>query len=85
MATITLTNAVWNDGVSVVVHVGNGAEFDKNPSKGQIFLVRNASWAVECGAENLQYKRDLNPESPDGRMSGWTEIPNSGDQVVEIR
>jgi hypothetical protein len=84
MSVITLKNAAWDHGVHVVVHVGNGPDAEKNPSKGQIYLVRNASWAVDCGPENLQYKRDLDPNSPDGRMSAWMEIPNSGDQVVEI-
>jgi len=84
LSTITLQNADWQNGVTVLVHVGNNANFDLNPSRGQQRIPFNGTWPVDCQGFNLQYKRDLDPDNPNGQMGAWTEVPNFGDQVVNV-
>jgi|GEM_PF-3965194 len=84
MSTITLQNASWQNGVTVLVHTGNSLDFDGNPSRGEQRIGFNASWPIECGNLNVQYKRDLDPDNPTGQMGAWTNIPNFGDQTVEV-
>jgi hypothetical protein len=84
VATITLKNSQWNNGVNVLVHVGNNSNYDLNPSRGQQRVAFNGSWPMDCGEANLQYKRDLDPDHPNGQMTGWTDVPNFGDQTTDI-
>jgi hypothetical protein len=84
MAVITLQNASWSIGINVLVHVGNNQDPNQNASKGQQNIPFNGTWPVDCGGDNLQYKRDLDPDHPDGQMTGWTEVPNFGDQTVDL-
>jgi hypothetical protein len=84
VATITLQNLAWQNGVNVLVHVGNNSDFDQNPSRGQQRIPFNGAWPVECGTDNLQYKRDLDPDNPKGQMGEWVEIPNFGDRTAEV-
>ena len=82
MSTLALYNQFWTKGVNIEVDFGDGADSAVNPSRGIRQIAYQADWRVLTAA-NLRYRRDLNPDNPDGQMTGWTIVQDLGADRIE--
>jgi len=82
MSTLALYNQFWTKGVNIEVDFGDGDDSAVNPSRGIRQIAYQADWRVLTAA-NLRYRRDLNPDNPDGQMTGWTIVQDLGADRIE--
>ena len=85
MPTITLHNRDWQAGVNVEAHQGMSSDYDQNPSLGTRTLSYENDWVIDSGTDDVQYRRDNNPDQPDGTMTAWTNLSSAnGDQTANV-
>ena len=62
------------------VRLGNAAVVEDNPSLGtkDLDLETGLTWNVSSQAENVYYRRDADPDHPNGQMTQWYERDVSG-------
>ena len=82
MSTLALYNQFWTKGVNIEVDFADRADSPVNPSSRIRQIAYQADWRVH-GAANLRYRRDLNPDNPDGQMTGWTTVQDLGADQTE--
>lgn len=82
MSTIVFHNQFWAKGVNIEIHFGDSAGPHVTPSTQIRQIAYQADWRVHTAA-NLRYRRDLNPDNPDGQMTGWTPVPDLGADRIE--
>jgi hypothetical protein len=61
---------------------------ESNPSLGTRRLQQNEAWDIPSAGEDIFYRRDANPDHPDGRYTIWTHVPvhpRMSDKIEEIR
>ena len=75
--TVILTNTRWNR-VTVEVRKGNNSNAESNPSLGSRTLNRNIDWRINSEGEDVFYRRDSDPDHPNGSMTMWTHRPCYG-------
>jgi len=83
MSTITFHNQSWKKGVNVEVHFGDDDKPNVNSSIGIRQIAYQEDWRVSCSAAILQYRRDRNPDNPEGQMTGWTTVQHLGTDLIE--
>jgi hypothetical protein len=79
---ITFHNQFWAKGVNIEIHFGDSAGPHATPSTWIRQIAYQARWRV-CATANLRYRRDLNPDNPDGQMTGWTMVQGVGTDWTE--
>jgi hypothetical protein len=85
MPIITLHNRDWHAGVNVEAHQGMSFDPNQNPSLGARLLSYQSDWVIDSGTDDVQYRRDANPDHPDGTMTVWTNISSAnGDQTINV-
>jgi hypothetical protein len=75
--TVILANDSW-DKVQVQVTKGNNTNAESNPSLGSRTILRDDNWTILSDGENIWYRRDSNPDNPDGSRTYWTLITCNG-------
>ena len=75
--TVIITDVNWNK-VKVEAVKGNNADPNANPSEGSQTLSRNGDWKIYSEGEDVWYRRDTNPDHPNGQMTPWTHRPCYG-------
>src|SRR6185369_5775009 len=73
-STVILMNENWAK-VTVEVRKGNNGEIEKNPSLGKKTLTKGQEWRIESQGESIYYRRDTDPDHPNGKMTVWTHRP----------
>jgi hypothetical protein len=85
MPIITLHNRDWNAGVNVEAHQGMALDPNLNQSLGTRRLLFESDWVIDSGTDDVQYRRDTDPDHPDGNMTEWTNLSSTnGDQTANI-
>jgi hypothetical protein len=85
MPIMTLYNRDWQTGVNVEAHQGMSFDPNQNPSLGTRHLTYQTSWIIDSGTDDVQYRRDTDPDNPDGRMTDWTNLSSAnGDQKLSV-
>jgi hypothetical protein len=82
MSTLAFYNQFWTKGVNIEVDFGDRADSPVKPSSGIRQIAYQADWRVQVAA-HLRYRRDLNPDSPDGQMTDWTIVQDLGADRIE--
>jgi|HubBroStandDraft_1064217.scaffolds.fasta_scaffold1812625_1 hypothetical protein len=82
MSTLAFYNRFWTKGVNVEVDFADNADSPVNPPSRSRQIAYQADWRVQAGG-NLRYRRDLNPDNPDGQMTGWTLVQDLGSDRIE--
>lgn len=84
--TVILRNKSWNI-VSVEARKGNNTNPEENPpvEDSPKTLNLNQDWIIESDAEDVYYRRDADPDNPDGTMTDWTLRPcyGNGETYIE--
>ncbi|HVX00388.1 MAG TPA: hypothetical protein VHA52_08145 [Candidatus Babeliaceae bacterium] len=70
-STVTITNKFWNS-MHLQVREGNQSNPEANPMVFDGILPRDQSFSRQFPVL-LFYRRDANPDHPDGRFTNWTE------------
>jgi hypothetical protein len=70
--TVNLHNNAWNAGIRTEVHVGNNQDPDLNASQGIRVVNLGDQWSITA-AENVQWRRDQDPNTPTGQWTEWNE------------
>lgn len=80
MALIRIWNRAWANGVTVEAQVGNGPTGSNMPI-GQTRIAHGGSWDIVAANSNVNYRRDLDPDRPNGQFGDWIDVPNYGRDV----
>jgi hypothetical protein len=75
--TVILNNENW-DRIQVQVTKGNNTDAESNSSLGTRTLHRDENWTILSAGENIWYRRDSNPDNPDGSWTYWTLVTCNG-------
>ena len=75
--TVILRNDHW-ESVTVEVFMGNEADPEANASLGTRNLALNEDWTIYSEAQDIFYRRDNDPDYPDGTMTDFTHRPCYG-------
>lgn len=75
--TVILQNTNWNS-VNVEVRKGNYDNAESNPSLGSRTLTRNSDWTIYSDGEDIFYRRDTDPDHPNGQWTSWIHRPCYG-------
>jgi hypothetical protein len=85
MPSITLHNRDWQNGVNVQAQRGPYLDPNQNTDLGERQLQYNADWIIDSGTDDVQYRRDTDPDHPDGTMTPWTNLSSvNGDQTANV-
>jgi hypothetical protein len=80
-----LHNRDWHNGVNVQARRGPYLDPNQNTYLGERQLQYNADWIIDSGTDDVQYRRDADPDHPDGTMTPWTNLSSAnGDQTANI-
>lgn len=71
---VILRNTHWAR-VKVEARQGNFQNPMQNRSLGSKVLKRGEAWTIETGRQDLFYRRDADPDHPNGRMNDWHHRP----------
>jgi hypothetical protein len=71
-STVNLLNNAWQSGVRTEVHKGNNQDANQNPSLGIRVVAYGDVWPITT-TENVQWRRELDPDAPTGQWAGWNE------------
>jgi hypothetical protein len=77
---VYLENQSWRR-VTVEAVRGSNTVPEENENLGSVTLddtENNNSWRIESNGLDLYYRRDANPDNPDGSMTLWTHRPCYG-------
>ena len=84
--TVILRNESWNS-ITVEALMGNKGVVEENaPVDGSPrLLYLNEDWVIESNGEDVYYRRDADPDNPDGIMTNWSVRPcyGNGETYVE--
>lgn len=80
---VTFVNPSWNH-VNVQVRIGNNSNPESNPLVSQFTLSRNGKSQPFSFAVFLFWRRDSNPDSPNGSYTAWTQESASWDREVRV-
>jgi hypothetical protein len=75
MSTVTITNKYWNR-LTLQVREGNSSSIESNPEIFNRTLSRGETVSFNFNSM-LFYRRDANPDSPNGQFTGWTQCFSS--------
>lgn len=79
MAIFNLYNRTWANGLNVDVVIGNNPDCSRNRPLGAKNLTFNgAPWPIDVGTSDICYRRDRDPDNPDGSWNEWTTVSNLG-------
>jgi hypothetical protein len=85
MPLMTLVNAYWQNGVNVDVRVGPYMDPNQNPALPSFKLAMGQQWSNDTGTNDLCFRRDLDPDHPNGAMTDWTVLSSAnGDQTCDV-
>jgi hypothetical protein len=85
MPIMTLHNRDWQNGVNVEARQGSHIVPEQNPSLGTCWLQYNENWVITSGTDDVFYRRDTDPNNPNGNMTEWVDLSNAfGDQVANL-
>jgi len=73
--TVTLVNRDWTS-VNVEVRRGNEKDCAQNATFETKKLGRNDEWPVPAPDVDVCYRRDLDPDHPNGQWAGWHRVPH---------
>lgn len=79
--TVYLENESWKR-VKVEAVMGNKTPPEANSSLGSEILIKGDKWKIDSNGEDIYYRRDADPDNPDGRMQVWTHRPCYGNGAV---
>ena len=71
---VNLHNRSW-DQVRVQVRMGNRVNPDENRLLGIFILRRGEFRSIPCEREDVWYRREKNPNNPDGEWTKWVHRP----------
>lgn len=84
--TVILRNKSWNS-MTVEARIGNNTVPENNPlvSGSPKVLYLNNDWNILSDGEDVYYRRDADPDNPDGTMTDWSLRPcyGNGETYVE--
>jgi hypothetical protein len=61
--------------VNVDVRIGNNANPEDNRSLGTRELTRGQTWSIPSDGEDVWYRRDADPDRPNGQWTNWIHRP----------
>jgi hypothetical protein len=74
---VELTNSRWS-AVNVEVRRGTESDCGLNAAFETRELDRGETWAIPVPQGDLCYRRDRDPDHPNGEWSSWRRVPPSG-------
>jgi hypothetical protein len=84
MAVLRLHNPQW-DRVTVEVRRGNNNSCDDNTPYQTKQMLRDDTWEIEHDEMDICWRRDVDPDNPDGEMMGWNRQSYlDGDHDVDL-
>jgi hypothetical protein len=84
---IVLTNLYYQNGVNVEARMGpnQNAEGSGNVSLGTRNIAQGGEWAVDSGSFDVFWRRDEDPDHPNGTMTTWEDVSSAnGDQTIDV-
>jgi hypothetical protein len=78
MPHFVLINDAWHNGVNVQVRVGNDiSNPEGNPIVKSDKMSFQESWPFDTGSDDLFWRRDSEPDSPDGNWIAWQHLSSA--------
>ncbi len=81
--TVILRNRNWRN-VTVEVRQGDNSWPENNRWIGRRSLSTGEEWPVQSSGEDVWYRRDANPDNPDGNMTVWIHRPCYGNGATYV-
>jgi hypothetical protein len=83
---VVLVNRTWTK-VNVEVRRGKESDCGKNAAFETKKLLRGESWSVPAPDTDVCYRRDRDPDHPNGQWTEWHRVTPTGsaDTTVELR
>ena len=82
--TLTFRNQNWSRGITVEVRAGNFQDCEQNRLIGTRRLARGETWQITTSEVRVCYRRDADPDHPDGRWTVWHGDENSSDHDINL-
>jgi len=81
-----LVNDAWANGVNVQVRIGNNiSDPEGNPIVKNEKMSFQDSWSFYTGSDDLFWRRDSDPNNPDGSWISWQHLSSAiGDFTQSI-
>lgn len=73
-STVNIINGRWNR-VTVEARIGDEPDPEANRSLGSKTMRRGETWPVRSHGEDVWYRRDADPDRPDGQWTPWAHRP----------
>lgn len=73
-STVNLRNSAWQAGVRVEAHKGMNQDPDQNPSLGIQMIPYDEAWQIISDV-NVQWRREVDPDQPQGQWTQWNDVP----------